>query len=103
MRPGWLHIQAFGAVPQVPVWDGEGAVGRWHGGHPLLIKKCVGFRGVLGSKVVICRPGDPEAKGRSRARQARTQEPDPFPFSPRLQSQAFHLRQPEPKVPGRHY
>lgn len=59
----WQHIQALGVVPRVLVWDGEGAVGRWHGGHPLLTRQCQGFRGVLGSKVIICRPGDPEAKG----------------------------------------
>jgi transposase len=59
----WAHIQALGAVPRVLVWDGEGAVGRWHGGRQLLTKECQGFRGVLGSKVIICRPRDPEAKG----------------------------------------
>ena len=59
----WQHIQGLGAVPRVLVWDGEGAVGRWRGGHQVLTKECQGFRGVLGSKVIICRPGDPEAKG----------------------------------------
>jgi|SRR5450631_165805 transposase len=59
----WAHIQALGVVPRVLVWDGEGAVGRWRGGHQLLTNQCQGFRGVLGSKVIICRPGDPEAKG----------------------------------------
>jgi transposase len=53
----------LGVVPRVLVWDGEGAVGRWHGGRQLLTKECQGFRGVLGAKVIICRPRDPEAKG----------------------------------------
>jgi transposase len=59
----WAHIQALGVVPRVLVWDGEGAVGRWHGGRQLLTQECQGFRGVLGAKVIICRPRDPEAKG----------------------------------------
>jgi transposase len=32
----WAHIEALGVVPRVLVWDGEGAVGRWHGGRQLL-------------------------------------------------------------------
>ena len=45
------------------VWDGEGAVGRWRPREPELTAACHAFRGVLGAKVVICRPADPEAKG----------------------------------------
>jgi transposase len=59
----WQLIEAFGAVPRVLVWDGEGAVGRWRGGRSELTDACSGFRGTLGSKVLICRPADPEAKG----------------------------------------
>lgn len=59
----WQLICALGAVPRVLVWDGEGAVGRWRGRRPELTGHCQAFRGVLGSKVVICAPGDPEAKG----------------------------------------
>lgn len=59
----WAHIEALGVVPRVLVWDGEGAVRRWHGGRQQLTKECQGFRGVLGTKVIICRPRDPEAKG----------------------------------------
>lgn len=59
----WQHIEAFGAVPRVLVWDGEGAVGRWRGGRSELTDACHGFRGTLGAKVLICRPRDPEAKG----------------------------------------
>jgi transposase len=59
----WQHLAALGAVPRVMVWDGEGAVGRWRGGRTELTRDCQAFRGTLGAKVIICRPGDPEAKG----------------------------------------
>jgi transposase len=59
----WQHLAALGAVPHVLVWDGEGAVGRWRAGRSELTGQCQAFRGTLGTKVVICRPGDPEAKG----------------------------------------
>jgi transposase len=59
----WRLIAALGAVPRVLVWDGEGAIGRWRGGRSELTKECQAFRGTLGTKVVICRPADPEAKG----------------------------------------
>jgi transposase len=51
------------AVPRVLVWDGEGAVGRWRNKRAELTGHCQAFRGVLGVKVLICKPGDPEAKG----------------------------------------
>jgi hypothetical protein len=53
----------LGAVPRALVWDGEGAVGRWRAGRAELTKECQAFRGTLATKVIICRPGDPEAKG----------------------------------------
>jgi transposase len=59
----WRHLEALGAVPRVLVWDGEGAVGRWRGGRSELTAECQAFRGTLGTKVIICRPADPEAKG----------------------------------------
>jgi len=59
----WQLIEALGAVPRVLVWDGEGAIGRWRGGRSELTRECQAFRGTLGTKVIICRPGDPEAKG----------------------------------------
>jgi transposase len=59
----WQHLAALGAVPRVMVWDGESAVGRWRGGRSELTRDCQAFRGTLGIKVIICRPGDPEAKG----------------------------------------
>jgi transposase len=59
----WRLIQQLGAVPRVLVWDGEAAVGRWRARQPELTAACQGFRGVLGAKVLICKPADPEAKG----------------------------------------
>jgi transposase len=59
----WRLIQRLGAVPRVLVWDGEAAVGRWRPRQPELTAVYQGFRGGLGVKVLICKPGDPEAKG----------------------------------------
>jgi transposase len=59
----WQLIAALGAVPRVLVWDGEGAIGRWRAGKPELTGDCQAFRGMLGTKVVVCKPADPEAKG----------------------------------------
>jgi transposase len=59
----WRLLAALGAVPRVLVWDGEGAVGRHRGGRSELTVDCQGFRGTLATRVLICRPGDPEAKG----------------------------------------
>lgn len=59
----WQLISALGAVPRVLVWDGEAAIGRRRGARTELTGACQGFRGVLGTKVIVCPPGDPEAKG----------------------------------------
>jgi transposase len=62
---GWWRLlseQLLG-VPRTLVWDGEGAVGRWRARQPELTRDCQAFRGVLGVKVYICKPADPEAKG----------------------------------------
>jgi transposase len=59
----WQHLSMLGATPRVMVWDGEGAVGRWRARQPELTTQCHAFRGTLAAKVVICKPGDPEAKG----------------------------------------
>lgn len=63
MAGWWQLIAELGAVPRVLVWDGEGAVGRWRGGRSELTEACQGFRGTLATRVLICRPADPEAKG----------------------------------------
>jgi transposase len=59
----WQLIGALGAVPRALVWDGEGAIGRWRAGRPELTDECQAFRGTLGTRVVVCKPADPEAKG----------------------------------------
>jgi len=59
----WQLIAGLGAVPRVLVWDGEGAVGRWRARRAELTAECQAFRGVLATRVLICRPKDPEAKG----------------------------------------
>jgi transposase len=56
----WQLIAGLGGVPRLLVWDGEGAIGR----HPdKLTAECQGFRGTLATRVYVCRPADPEAKG----------------------------------------
>jgi transposase len=59
----WRLIARLGAVPRTLVWDGEGAVGKYRPGRPALTADTQAFRGVLGAKVIICKPADPEAKG----------------------------------------
>jgi transposase len=59
----WQLIAVLGAVPRVLVWDGEGAVGRWRARRSELTGDCQAFRGTLATRVLICRPRDPEAKG----------------------------------------
>jgi transposase len=59
----WELIRELGTVPRALVWDGEGAVGRWRGRRQELTQATQAFRGTLGIKVVLCKPGDPEAKG----------------------------------------
>jgi transposase len=59
----WQLLSRLGGVPRALVWDGEGAIGRWRAGKPELTGECQAFRGTLGTRVVVCRPADPEAKG----------------------------------------
>jgi transposase len=59
----WQLLQGLGAVPRVLVWDGEGAVGQRRRRQTVLTEQAHGFRGVLGAKIIICNPADPEAKG----------------------------------------
>jgi transposase len=59
----WQLIEGLGAVPRVLVWDGEGAIGRWRAGRVELTAECQAFRGTLATKVLVCKPADPEAKG----------------------------------------
>ncbi|HEX3960935.1 MAG TPA: IS21 family transposase [Trebonia sp.] len=59
----WQLINGLGGVPRALVWDGEGAIGRWRAGKPELTEQCQAFRGTLGTRVVVCKPADPESKG----------------------------------------
>ena len=59
----WQLIDGLGAVPRVLVWDGEAAVGKRRHRVTTLTGAAQAFRGTLGSRIVICDPGDPEAKG----------------------------------------
>jgi transposase len=59
----WRLLERLGAVPRTLVWDGEGAVGRYRPGGAALTAETQAFRGVLGARVLICKPADPEAKG----------------------------------------
>ena len=59
----WQLIRGLGAVPRTLVWDGEGAIGRWRGGKVELTADCQAFRGVLGAKVLVLKPAEPEHKG----------------------------------------
>jgi transposase len=63
----WQLIDQLGAVPRVLVWDGEGAVGQRRRRTTILTQQAHAFRGVLGAKVLICDPGDPQAKAWSSA------------------------------------
>ncbi len=61
---GWWHqINALGAVPRTLVWDGEGVIGRNRGGRVELTQDCQAFRGVLGTRVIVLMPAEPEHKG----------------------------------------
>ena len=51
------------AVPRTLVWDGDAALSSRRGGKVKLSQEFESLRGTLGVKVVICKPGDPEAKG----------------------------------------
>ncbi len=59
----WQLLGQLGGVPKLLVWDGEGAVGKHRRPEPLLTAQCQAFRGTLATKVYICKPADPEAKG----------------------------------------
>jgi transposase len=61
---GWWQLLAeLGGVPKALVWDGEGAVGKRRRKVTVLTQAADAFRGVLGARVVVCDPADPEATG----------------------------------------
>jgi transposase len=53
----------IGAVPRKGVYDNEAALVSRHSGKATLTEAFQRFRGTLAMGVVICQPGDPEAKG----------------------------------------
>jgi transposase len=59
----WQLLQGLGGVPRVLVWDGESAIGQRRRRQTVLTEQAHAFRGVLGAKILVCDPGDPEAKG----------------------------------------
>jgi transposase len=59
----WALLRMLGAAPKTLVWDNEGAIGQWKGGRPQLTAEANAFRGMLGVRILQCRPADPEAKG----------------------------------------
>ena len=59
----WDIFTSWQAVPRTLVWDGEAALSSRRGGKVKLSQEFESLRGTLGVKVVICKPGDPEAKG----------------------------------------
>jgi transposase len=60
----WAVIQQLGGVPRLLVWDNEGGVGRHRGDDPKLTPQFAVLRGLLGTRVYVTRPRDPETKGK---------------------------------------
>ncbi|GAA1935440.1 IS21 family transposase [Streptantibioticus ferralitis] len=54
----WRLLSRWAAVPRMLVWDNEAGVGR---GRPT--SEFAAFAGLLATKIYLCRPRDPEAKG----------------------------------------
>lgn len=62
-RRALAALTGLGAVPKALVSDNEAAAGFWRGGSPQLTEDFAAFAGLLGIRIIQCRPGDPEAKG----------------------------------------
>ncbi|QEV03612.1 MULTISPECIES: IS21 family transposase [Streptomyces] len=54
----WRLLNSWGAVPKTLVWDNETGVGKGR-----LTSEFAAFAGLLATRVHLCRPRDPEAKG----------------------------------------
>ncbi|WP_405958993.1 IS21 family transposase [Streptomyces sp. NBC_00868] len=54
----WRLLTEWGAVPKTLVWDNEAGIGR---GRPT--SEFAAFAGLLATRIYLCRPRDPEAKG----------------------------------------
>lgn len=59
----WAVLGQLGGVPRLLVWDGEGGVGRYGGANPKLTGEFTALRGMLGTRLYVCKPNDPETKG----------------------------------------
>ena len=59
----WVVLRQLGGVPRLLVWDGEGGVGRYGGPNPRLTAQFTALRGMLGARLYVCKPNDPETKG----------------------------------------
>jgi transposase len=59
----WAVIAQLAGVPKLLVWDNEGGVGRYGGASPKLTAQFTVLRGMLGTRVYVTRPRDPETKG----------------------------------------
>jgi transposase len=60
------HLECLidlGGVPRSGVYDNEAALVSRHNGRPVLTDPFQRFRGTLGMGAIVCKPGDPEAKG----------------------------------------
>lgn len=58
----WRLLTGLGAVPRALVWNKVAAVGFWRGGRNQLTETFAAFTGLLGVRIIQCRPGDPETK-----------------------------------------
>ena len=56
-------VLELGGVPRQGVYDNEAALVSRRNGRPVLTQAFQRFRGTLGMGVIVCQPGDPEAKG----------------------------------------
>jgi transposase len=54
----WRLLGLWGAVPKMLVWDNEAGVGRGR-----LTSQFAAFAGLPATRIPLCRPRDPEAKG----------------------------------------
>ncbi|GAA2708948.1 IS21 family transposase [Micromonospora olivasterospora] len=59
----WAVLVQLGGVPRELVWDNESGVGRYGGAQPKLTAQFSVLRGMVGTRVRILRPRDPESKG----------------------------------------
>jgi transposase len=59
----WQLLEQLGGVPKALVWDQEAAIGKRRGRVTVLTEAAHAFRGVLGARIVLVGPADPEAKG----------------------------------------